>query len=230
MELNSGLSIIIIFLFGLILYNLLKKEKGSERPPNTEDDTETDPGKKPKVEKFTDIKYYSPLYVSPNYDENGSYLYTQSMGDTDAMKHGNVGQGTSGTFLPLQGNGAQVFLINTSNDNYTLPSVNNRRIGGGPDYTERSDSGFLKGFNDFGYFPKEGMETNSYLLQGANERVNNPGQMDKNLPCADWWPDIEGHSCLSGSDFAGCVENSCKKFVKNSKKTQYQKLKDKENM
>lgn len=144
-------------------------------------------------------KLYNPLYTSPDLREQGSYLYMQPPGDVEAQKYAGSGQGTSGEFLPLQGKGAGVFMKNSTRDNHTAGSPYSGMVGGYPNYTGRSYDSSWIGFNNFGLTDKS--TDQSYLLQGANTRVANPGQ-PSNLPCPQWLPNVSkiGDVCTQNSD------------------------------
>lgn len=143
---------------------------------------------------------YNPLYTSPNIISPGSFIYTQPQGDTNAANYGKAIQGTSGSFLPLQGRAAGVFMKNSGNDNTALPSKDKGNIGGYPNYTDQvQTSRVTAGFNNFGapFEMEKGPQledkdySNSYLIDGANQRTCNSGQKCPNLPAQDWWPTIK---------------------------------------
>lgn len=143
---------------------------------------------------------YNPLYTSPDIRSPGSFVYTQPQGDTDAMEYANNGEGTSGSFFPLQGRASGVFMKNSSKDNLALPSKDVGNIGGYPNYTDQiQTSRITAGFNDFGspFQETKGPQisdkdfSNSYLIDGANRRVCNSGQRCPNLPAQDWWPTVK---------------------------------------
>jgi hypothetical protein len=175
------------------------------------------------ISEPVDTRYYNPLYVSPDDSLPGSYIYTQSMGDTKAQAAGDSGQGTNGGFLPLQGIGAGVFMKNSSNQNLSLMSPNPGLIGGQPNYTDQQFSSAWIGFNNFGtpFQNERGPEindkdyTDSYLIDGANQRVTNSGQKSTNLECQEWDPKVKKDSkgfCTQSSDAvvdcdAGTEEN-----------------------
>lgn len=135
----------------------------------------------------------NPLY-------NTGILYTQPPGDVKAQKQAGVGQGTDGSYFPLQGNGAQIMMLNSDDQNQMIPSKNDGSIGGYPNYTDKILTSWMNGFNNFGKpFIKHKSATkntdysNSYLIDGSNERVENPGQ-DGHLKCQDWWPKLNRNS------------------------------------
>lgn len=159
-----------------------------------------------KKQHFTNLeqaqsnkKYYNALYTD-------NILYTQPPGDVKAQEYGNSGQGTRGSFLPLQGIGAQIHMLNSSKDNYVSPVENDGKlISGQPNLEKKNMDTSWIGFNNFGHpFENEPYEfSNSYLLTAANERVCNSGQKCSNLPCQDWWPSLHKDSkgfCVQGSD------------------------------
>lgn len=151
-----------------------------------------------KVETFADTSSsnnYNPLYTN-------KYIYTQPPGNTDAQRHAGSGQGTKGEFLPLQGKGAQVYMKNTAENNKLLPTPTKGKIGGQPNYTTKPETSAWIGFNSFPYNPDDPMIENSYTIDGANQRVLNPGQRG-NLPAPDWWPTVKKNNkgyAVQGSD------------------------------
>lgn len=158
---------------------------------------------------------YNPLYTSPDIRDQGSFVYTQPMGDTDAGKHASTIQGTSGSFLPIQGRASGVFMKNSSQDNLSLPSKDIGNVGGYPNYTDQAEtSRVAAGFNSFGHpFETNPNEySNSYLLDGANRRVCNSGQKCPNLPAQDWWPtlekDSEGFAVQASDALVNCRSKS----------------------
>lgn len=181
---------------------------------------------------------YNPLYTSDESNVNGHFLYTQPMGDTSAMKYGRAGQGTSGSFLPLQGNGAQIYMANSDNTNRMIPASQEGKIGGQGNYTDRMFTASMNGFNNFGYpFGNDSPAildsdySNSYLLEGGNVRVRNPGQPqagNADLPCATWWPRVSGANCSdSNTDLRECsVSNieGCMKFVEGKDTPEWVKV------
>lgn len=143
--------------------------------------------------------------VNPLYAED--IEYTQPMGDTEAMKYAGTGQGTLGSFLPLQGRAAGVFMNNSTQDNQAAPSPFPGTIGDYPNYTgQKLTSQSLVGYNPF---PNNTPESNSYLIQGSNERVCNPGQKCPNLPAPKWWPTVtkraDGYAVQDSDALVGCV-------------------------
>lgn len=152
-------------------------------------------------EHFTDTKRlnnYNALYTD-------KFLYTQPPGDVKAQEYGGSGQGTRGEFLPLQGIGAGIHMRNSTRENRVIDSPFGGVISGQTNMEDKPVSTRWIGFNNFPYSEEESKDwaSNSYLLEGANERVCNPGQKCPELPCADWWPrlhkDQDGF-CVQGSD------------------------------
>jgi hypothetical protein len=150
---------------------------------------------------------YNALYTSPD----DGFLYTDPPGDPKAQAYGHSGEGTSGEFLPLQGLGAGVYMKNTATNNKILPSPNPGQIGGQPNYTTQKFSSRWNGFNDFGapFDQQTGPEThnynytNSYLIDGANERVTNSGQKSSSTKCQSWYPALKKDNkgfCVQASD------------------------------
>lgn len=198
--------------------------------------------------RTVDGRFYNPLYVSPDYNMMGSFYYTAPMGDTQAQAAGDSGQGTSGGFLPLQGIGAGVMMKNSSNQNLSLSSPDPGTIGGYPNYTEQQFSSSWIGFNNFGtpFDTKKGPEisdqdySNSYLINGANERVTNSGQKADQLQCQSWVPRVEKGSdgyCLQGSDatvecttengndnLSTCMQQGSVRFIENKMLPQWMKV------
>lgn len=159
-------------------------------------------------EKFEESKsegvLYNPLYTSPDLSSPGAFRYTQPPGDTQAQQYSGNGQGTSGEFLPLQGRAAGTFMKNSSNGNLALPSTKNGMIGGFPNYTQQDETPAWIGFNDVGI---PGEIANSYLVEGATQRVLNPGQQGV-LPASKWWPalnkNVQGFAVQASDDLVGC--------------------------
>lgn len=161
-----------------------------------------------QLESFTNImngknqpdkdEQYNALYTD-------KYVYTQPPGDVSAQHYGQVGQGTRGGFLPLQGVGAGVHMINSTDENFASSSPLPGKIGGQPNYTTQEYTSRWIGFNNFGYpFEENKTESsNSYTISGANQRVCNPGQKCPNLACEEWFPKLHKNSegyCVQGSD------------------------------
>lgn len=180
-----------------------KKEEGASGCPKCGlNDVNDDPA----LEKFSNI-----MSGNPDKDENynglytNKYIYTQPPGDVAAQHFANSGQGTKGAFLPLQGIGAQTYMVNSTDSNYAASSPFSGKIGGQPNYSTDEYTTRWIGFNNFGY-PFEDNQTdasNSYLISGANERVCNPGQKCPKLKCGDSFPKIKKDSegyCVQGSD------------------------------
>lgn len=186
---------------------------------------------------------YNALYTSPNSNHPGSFSYTQPPGDVKAQEYGRSGQGTNGGFLPLQGMSAGTFMLNSSTDNLALPSPNPGKIGGQANYTTQEFDSSWVGFNDFGFpFNKQkgpkvndNNYSNSYTIDGANQRVSNPGQKS-DLPCENWWPTLKKGShgyCTQGSDamvpcksrnINDCLGSGGLRFVESKLKPQWKKL------
>ena len=182
---------------------------------------------------------YNALYTSPDLDAEGSYLYTQPMGDVNAQIYSGSGQGTSGGFLPLQGHGAPTYLKYTNSQNLSLPSADVGKIGGQPNYTGKMFTTDMNGFNNFGYpfSNQKGPQvydenySNSYLITGYNERVRNPGQpvkSNKVLKCGDFWPNATGRNCTNGnSDLKACKEgflDQCYRFIQYKMIPEWERL------
>lgn len=193
---------------------------------------------KEKMQDALQESNYNPLYTSDESNVNGHFLYTQPMGDTSAMKYGRAGQGTSGSFLPLQGGGAQVYMANSDNTNRMIPAMEPGKIGGQGNYTDRMFTAYMNGFNNFGYpFNNNASAvldsdySNSYLIEGSNTRVRNPGQPQSgnaDLPCATWWPRVSGANCSdSNTDLRECsVSNieGCVKFIEGKDTPEWVKV------
>ena len=150
----------------------------------------------------------NPLYTSDNIRAPGAVLYTQPPGDVKAQEFAGSGAGTNGEYMPLQGRAAGLFMRNSTTDGMALGSNSTGRIGGYPNYVGEDAALDWIGFNDFGT-PKR--PTNSYLIQGANERVANPGSKSDGLQCPDTWPQTfatpSGY-CLQGSDLLATCDGS----------------------
>lgn len=179
---------------------------------------------------------YNPLYSSPDLKDTGSFLYTQPPGDVTASDYAKTIQGTSGEFLPLQGRHAGVFMKNSSQENAAMLSEDLGTIGGFPNYTEKLQTSAVNaGFNDFGspFQSNTGAQlsnedySNSYTINGANERVCNPGQKCNGLESQDWWPIIKkGKSGFStqasdsmvecdGNTIEECMDQGGSRFLKS---------------
>ncbi len=206
---------------------------------------------KPKKETFVNNKTsntYNALYTTPNKYESGYFKYTQPPGDVKAQKYAKTGQGTSGSFFPLQGNGAQIMMANSSSNNDASPSVHKGKIGGHPNYTEKEFTSWINGFNNFGSpfsHMKQSATTddhysNSYLIDGSNERVENAGQKG-HLKCSDWWPHLEKNEagfCTTANDamvnckpdehqaksIQSCLEQGGNRFVNSKMMPRWQKI------
>ena len=157
---------------------------------------------------------------------NGAFLYTQPPGDVKAQAFGNSGQGTSGGFLPIQGHGAPTFMKNSAPNNLAIPSPDPGQIGGQDNYTTKLFTTELNGFQNFGspFAFQRGPQifadnySNSYLLDGGNQRVRNPGESKQGnlaLECGSWWPSVGGSDCVNGnSDLPACEEGNIEKCVR----------------
>jgi hypothetical protein len=193
---------------------------GCNRIPCTCDNFESFTNKKEIVSN----RLYNPLYTSPNMKALGSFYYTQPPGDRAAENFAGVNQGTNGGFFPIHGRATGVFMNMSSPDNLALPSQNVGKIGALPNYTKQEMSSRWSGFNNFGspFSLQKGPAvnndnfSNSYLIDGGNQRVTNSGQKGK-LPCQNWWPHVQKGShefCTQGSDaMVPCKStnvNSCK--------------------
>jgi hypothetical protein len=187
-------------------------------------------------EKFTSEEKQltkNPLYVSDNPKSPHFVPYTQPPGDKKAQKHAGSGQGTSGGFFPLQGNGAQLMMINSNEDNSTVSSNKSGKVGGYPNYTDEHFTSWSYGVNDFG---SNGKISNSYLIDGANNRVTNNGQ-EGETSCDDFWPqakkDKQGFCTTGNSSIAHCNGKNlldCKEGIRYAEykmKTQWEKVVDK---
>jgi hypothetical protein len=167
----------------------------------------------PKKETFVNSKVsnrYNALYTSPDKRDAGYFKYTHPPGDVNAQKYAGTGQGTSGSFFPLQGHGSQIMMAHSYSDNKAGSSNHPGKIGGGPNYTQKHFTSWINGFNDFGS-PFSNMETpattddhysNSYLVNGNNVRVENAGQKG-DLKCGDSWPHLEKNGsgfCTTAND------------------------------
>lgn len=192
------ISLFVLFVVFIIIWALYK---WCNREKNT-----TPPKKETFASESKKGGLYNPLYTSPHIEQPGSFVYTQPMGDTDAADYARAIQGTSGDFLPLQGRASGVFMKNSSNSNMVLPTTNGGIIGGYPNLTEETMTQAIDaGFNNFGaplQNTRDGY-SNSYLLDGSNQRVCNSGQKCDNLEPQDWWPTVRkgpGGFALQASD------------------------------
>lgn len=190
-----------------------------------------------------DSRPYNALYTSPDHSSPGSFMYTQPPGDIVAQRYGGSGQGTNGSFFPIQGRAAGTFMKNSAINNLALPSNTIGRIGGGENYTQQQFSSRWNGFNNFGspFSLQKGPAidndnySNSYLIDGSNQRVMNSGQQGK-LPAQQWWPTVKkgphGFSTQDSDAMVPCSSRtitSCKgqggeRFVKNKFKPQWKKV------
>lgn len=201
---RESMIVIIFFILLLILlfaggcggsYYVYQKSKGSCACENSSDH---------KKESF--IGRSSEDDIESNYNAlyTDTYQYTQPQGDVNAQQYARSGQGTEGSFLPLQGVGAGIHMKNSTNENQVIPSPFKGVIGGQPNLTEKEYSTRWIGFNNFGYPFEEKPEeiSNSYSISAANQRVCNSGQKCPNLPCQDWWPSVSrtNEFCTQGSD------------------------------
>jgi len=182
---------------------------------------------------------YNANYTSPDLNMNGSFLYTQPPGDVRAQEFGRSGQGTSGSFFPIQGNGAPTFMKNSAPNNLAIPSPDPGRIGGQDNYTTKFFTTGLNGFQNFGSpFAFQGGPqifddnySNSYLINGGNQRVRNPGESrnaNQALECGSWWPSVGGSNCVNGnSDLPACNEGNlekCARFIKEKMTPEWMKV------
>lgn len=194
-----------------------------------------------QTEKMPGSLNYNACYTSPDLNINGAFIYTQPPGDVRAQAFGNSGQGTSGGFFPIQGNGAPTFMKNSAPNNLAVPSIDPGMIGGQDNYTTKMFTSAMNGFQNFGspFVFQNGPEifdenySNSYLIDGGNQRVRNPGQSLENnpsLPCGEWYPNVGGTNCLNGnSDLPGCVSGNpedCSKFLNEKMKPRWKKVLD----
>jgi hypothetical protein len=185
------------------------------------------------------VKLYNPLYTSPDIRSPGSFFYTQPPGDTDAQDFAGTGQGTNGEFFPIQGRAAGVFMKNAADDNTALPSINTGVIGGFPNYNGKDETTSWIGFNNFGYpfNDKPNMISNSYLIQGANKRVADPGRKAEGLDCPDGWPVVEkgengyctiNNDAMETCDSANRTPQNCgqagQRFLRNKTDPQWMKV------
>lgn len=169
---------------------------------------------------------YNSAYTSPDLSMNGSFLYTQPPGDVRAQEFGRSGQGTSGSFFPIQGNGAPTYMKNSAPNNLAIPSPDPGQIGGQDNYTTKLFTTGMNGFQNFGSpfaFQRgpqvfEDNYSNSYLITGGNQRVRNPGESRRGnlaLECGSWWPTVGGSNCVNGnSDLPDCKEGNVEKCVR----------------
>ncbi len=174
-------------------------------------------------------KNYNALYTK-------DFMYTQPPGDVMAQSFSKSGQGTRGEFLPLQGIGAQTYMKNSAQNNHILPTANTGKIGGQPNYTDKDETTAWIGFQNFPHAPDSSFQSNSYLIQGANERACNPGQRCNNLPSPNWWPmvkkdnkgfDVQGSDLLVTCDSPNKGINNCregKAFVRYKNMPEYKKV------
>ena len=160
---------------------------------------------------------YNPLYTN-------RYQYTQPPGDVRAQVYGGVGQGTRGSYFPLQGIGAGIHMARSTMDNQIKKPIFPGKIGGAPNYEDKPMTTEWIGFNSF---PETNSNriTNSYLITGANQRVCNPGQQcPGNMPCSKFWPGAEkakGNYCLQASDLLLVNPN---KFTRIKQEPQYERV------
>lgn len=144
------------------------------------------------------LNTYNALYTN-------SIQYTQPMGDVKAQKAAGVGQGTNGGFMPIYGIGSGSHMESTDEQNNVIPGPFPGKIGGQANITDQEVSTRWIGFNNFGKpFDLPGGEnrvSNSYLLEGDNERVADPGRSD-DLTCPSWWPTVKRSNgfCIQASD------------------------------
>ena len=181
-----------------------------------------------KTKEIKEIKRnYNPLYTSPDSEENGYIHYSQPSGDIDAQDYGHSGQGTSGGWLPLQGNGAQIMMAHSSKSNHSIPTFEKGEIGGQDNYTGKKFTTWLNGYNNFGGMPKDEY-SNSYLIDGANQRVTNAGQNGP-LKCNDGWPTTKknsnGYCTISNDALVQCDHKECAlRFLKSKMEPRWKKV------
>lgn len=196
---------------------------------------------KKNQEPFANVTGNYSNHQNNNYNSlyTDKYKYTQPAGDTKAQEYGHSGQGTKGEFLPIQGLQAGTFMKNSAMNNHILPSPDKGQIGGQPNYTEKEMTTSWIGFNNFP-LPIDNPDnlSNSYLLQGANERVCNPGQKCDNLPAPNWWPTVKKDNkgyAVQGSDLLVTCNsvpkniNNCQEgnqFVRYKNEPEYKKVYD----
>jgi len=144
------------------------------------------------------LNKYNALYTD-------KIRYTQPMGDLGAQRAAGSGQGTEGNFIPIQGIGAGAHMKSSDQENRVIPGPYPGKIGGQANITLEEMSTRWIGFNNFGLpFDTLGDKdhtSDSYLIEGANQRVSNPGQ-NAQLPCPGWWPTVKksGDYCIQSSD------------------------------
>lgn len=190
-----------------------------------------------------DGRPYNALYTSPDHSSPGSFMYTQPPGDVKAQKFGGSGQGTNGEFFPIQGRASGTFMGNSAMNNLALPSPDPGKIGGGNNYMKQQFSSRWNGFNNFGSpfslqrgpAINEDNYSNSYLIDGGNQRVTNSGQKGR-LPCQDWWPTVKKGThgfCTQDSDamvpcnsrtIQSCKGQGGERFLKNQFRARWKKV------
>lgn len=170
------------------------------------------------------LNNYNALYTN-------KYRYTQPMGDVMAQKAAGSGQGTNGEFIPIQGIGAGIHMEHSDPENKVIPGPFPGKIGGQANLTDKEMSTRWIGFNNFGLpfdTPKGAKHTsNSYLIEGANQRVANPGQK-ADLPCPSWWPTVRksGDFCIQSSDLLLTTGDDLFALAKEKEKPQWKKVID----
>lgn len=162
----------------------------------------------------------NPLYASPDKESSVYVHHIHPAGDKNSMEVAGVGKGTSGGFLPLQGNGAQLFMSNSTSDNKMTHTNKIGKVGGYPNYTNADhDTVRTDGVQDFGLSGKE--YQNTHMIDGANKRVSGHGTKGS-LKCSDFWPKHDKDSrnfCVTSNDD---IYN--KNFSKNKMQTRWEKV------
>ena len=112
-------------------------------------------------------------------------------------------------------------------------------VGGHHNYTTKMFTSGMNAFQNFGspFAFQKGPQiydenySNSYLIDGGNQRVRNPGeskQGNASLECGSWWPSVGGSNCVNGnSELAGCNEgvmDKCARFVNEKMKPGWVKV------
>lgn len=233
------LSLILLIVIGVAVFFCFYKDSKSYNCKLECDYKKEQPTPKssPVKESFTDQKFKleNPLYVSTDPNSPHYVPYIQPPGDRKAQEAAGSGLGTGGTFFPLQGNGAQIMMAHSNDDNKAVVSHKKGKIGGYPNYTGHTFNPWYLGQNDFG---SHGKLSNSYLIDGANQRVANNGQ--KGTHCDDFWPQAEkdnkGFCMTANSGIAHCnidrLDNLVKcqngvKFLEYKNKPQWKRVMEK---
>lgn len=122
----------------------------------------------------------NPLYASSDPDLKSHILHVSPAGDKSAMAAAGVGVGTSGGFLPIQGNGAQNFMASSDSRNVMKESNKSGKIGGYPNYSNRDHiSTRMDGVEDFGM--PVGSYSNSHVINGASQRVEHGSAVHEDI-------------------------------------------------